>query len=446
MNRNRRLWFKAAIISIALASAAMTARAAVFFHAALLRSKPSADAKLKEAPKDIRLVFSEEIVPSLSQIVLIGPAGDSSKLKVSNDPHDVHTLVGVIATALGSGGRYSVYWRVVSADGHLVDGTFSYSVAGPVATAAKSPVVTATDTSAARKTITQPRAANDEVPVVAALARGLGLGALMAAVGLLFFGPVTGRSDVAFPRPLIRWLAVAGAALLVVHLAAWLTHLGGTSQDETFFISSVLRTKLGRIELLRTGLAFLTLIFVLLRRDWVAFLFGVACLIVSGAVGHPAAIDPIWAIPGKSLHLLGGALWLGGLLWLLCNISADRETRRTEALKVSSLALVAVIAVALSGLLQTVLFLNAPADLVGSTYGKLVIAKIVGVVILIGYGAYNRFRVLPRYATGGEIKLRRSVKQEVFVISLLVLIGGFLAYVAPPPSTASSTTVTRGTE
>ena len=436
------------MIVVAIALIATSARAAVFFHAALLRSTPAADAKLTKAPKDIRLVFSEEVVASLSQITLIDPAGDSTKLKVTNDPHNVHMLVGTIELALSSGGRYSVSWRVVSADGHPVDGTFSFSVASAAAAASTTaPVEQPLSTQPQAKAVTHPATTTDEkLPVFASLCRGLGLGALMAVVGLLFFGPVAGRADVRLPRSLFSSFAFAGAALLLAHLGAWLAHLGAAVPNETYFVASVFRTKLGRIELIRTTLAVLTLLAVVLKRDRIGFLVGVACLIVSGAVGHPAAIHPLWAIPGKSIHLLAGALWLGGLLWLLVNGAADGETRRAEALRVSSLALVAVIAVALSGLLQTALFLNAPTDLLHSAYGKLLIAKIVGLLILLAYGAYNRYSVLPQFSTGGEVKLRRSVKQEVFVVSLLILIGGFLAYVPPPPAAASSVSVTRGTE
>jgi len=418
----------------------------VFFHAALLHSTPAANAKLSKAPKDIRLVFSEEVVPALSQITLIGPAGDSTRLKVANDPHDVHTLVGAVAPALASGGRYSIFWRVVSADGHLVDGTFPFSVAGPVAVVQARSVLPPTESKQKQQHVASTGVTNADVPVFAALLRGLGLGAVMAAVGILFFGATTQQGDARVSHSLVLWLTAAGVVLLTAHLVAWLIHLGSTSQDETFFIASVLRTRLGRIELLRTGLALLTLLAALPGRNKIALVFGAACLVVSGAVGHSAAIDPALAIPGKVIHLIAGALWLGGLLWLLTTSRADIETRQSESFRVSAYALVALIAILLSGLLQTVLFLNAPADLLGSTYGKLVIAKILGLLILIGYGAYNRYSVLPQYSSGGDARLRRSMRQEIVIMSLLIMIGGFLAYIAPPPAPASSASVTRGTE
>jgi putative copper export protein len=139
-------------------------------------------------------------------------------------------------------------------------------------------------------------------------------------------------------------------------------------------------------------------------------------------------------------------VWLGGLLWILRTAPLERDTQQREAMRVSSLALVSVIAILATGLLQSWFFLNTPSDLVRSTYGRLVVAKIIGLVILIGYGAYNRFSLLPAFAVAGGFKLRRSVKQEIFLISALALIGGFLAYIPPPPAANSTTPVTRGAE
>ena len=409
-----------------------------------------ADAKLATAPHTIRLVFSEEVVPALSQILVIGPAGDSTKLNVTNDPHDVHTLLGAVSQSK-SGGRYTVYWRVVSADGHPVNGNFSFSVAGAAVSGGVTTVPTPIDTTPKRDSIARPVDLQnaDEVPVTAAVLRGVGLGVLMAAVGILFFGLTARDTDGApvLPRGLILWLTLIGAVLLVAHLIAWTRLIAPNSVSNTAFVTSVFESKVGRIELARTALAVLMLLSVApLGNNKLAFLFGFACLLVSGAVGHPAAIHPMWAIPGKSIHLLSGAAWLGALVWLLATARADDATHQREAMRVSSLALIAVIAVLVSGLLQTVLFLNTPGELLHSQYGKLVVAKFIGLLILVCYGAYNRYFLLPRFTTGGSVRLRSSVRQEIFVMTLVVLMGGFLAYIPPPPSPIAGTSVTRGLE
>ena len=56
----------------------------------------------EDAPETVRLVFSEAVVPELSQIALVRRDAqrviiDSVRLPVANDPHDVHTLIGTVS-------------------------------------------------------------------------------------------------------------------------------------------------------------------------------------------------------------------------------------------------------------------------------------------------------------------------------------------------------------
>ena len=122
---------RAAIVALGLVTLIGVAAGAttVLLHATLLRSTPAANARLTAPPKTVRLVFSEQVVPDLSQISLVGADGNSISLKVANDPHDVHVLVGNVDTPL-AGGSYKVVWRVLSADGHPVGGNYAFSLAG----------------------------------------------------------------------------------------------------------------------------------------------------------------------------------------------------------------------------------------------------------------------------------------------------------------------------
>jgi copper transport protein len=442
----------AVIVFLAACAGVSGAATRVLLHASLLRSSPAANGHLAKPPESIRLVFSERIVPELSQITLSQPDGNATQLQVGTDAHDAHTLVGTVVGSLPSG-RYKISWHVVSADGHPVGGTFAFSIEAqsdssrlpavaspPTSTAAPLRDSAATDSGSPPSPVVAPIEV-EEVPIFAALFRGLGLGALMAGVGVLFFGVTSGERRNLAPRKLVVNAIAIGAVLLVAHLIAWLGHLSAGKGLSGGFVGSVLGTMVGRVELLRTILALLTLWAVALtRRDKPALVLGAACLVVSGAIGHPAAIDPYWTIPAKMLHLLAGSIWIGGLGWLVWLSRCDEAACRIEARRVSSVALVAVIVIALSGLLQTFFFLNTPGDLIASTYGRLVIAKMTGLAILIGFGAYNRYALLPRLDTDGARHLSRSVKMEIAVLATIILIGGFLAYepTPPRPTTASA--------
>jgi len=53
--------------------------------------------------------------------------------------------------------------------------------------------------------------------------------------------------------------------------------------------------------------------------------------------------------------------------------------------------------------------------------------------VLVLFGAHHRYRVMPRLAEAGVVDdFARSLRKEVLVISVVILIGGLLAYIPPP--------------
>ena len=294
-------------------------------HATLLRSTPAANSHLEKSPQTIRLVFSERIVPELSRITLIGARGDSSQLELAADAQDPHVLIGTVVGELR--GLYKISWRAVAADGHPSAGSFSFTV-GPEGvnartdtSAATRPGVIAASSSAAVSLLPMaPISIVEEkpVPVFASLFRGVGLGAMMAGIGILFFGVTAGERRFLIPGALVTSLIAVGALLLVAHLIMWLEHVSPTGHLTSAFLSSVFKSTVGQVELLRAVFAVLAVWAIALERHRkVALWLGVACLVISGAAGHPAAIHPFWAIPSKVVHLLFASVWLGGLLWLV---------------------------------------------------------------------------------------------------------------------------------
>jgi putative copper export protein len=224
----------------------------------------------------------------------------------------------------------------------------------------------------------------------------------------------------------------------------WLTHIAPAGHLTASIFTSSVGSSVGRWELARVLLSILMVwAIALARSDRIALAFGILCLLASGAVGHPAAIKSAWTIPAKMAHLVAGAVWLGGLLWLIWTYRNNKPALAPESRRVSRAAFYSMLLVLLSGIIQIRFFLNAPVDLFSSPYGKLALAKIVGILILIGYGAYNRYRAMPSLAGSTGQSLNRSVRQEIVVMSVLILIGGLLAYV-PTPAVVTPPTETVG--
>ena len=206
-----------------------------------------------------------------------------------------------------------------------------------------------------------------------------------------------------------------------------------------------LGTSVGRIELWRTGLALLALwAWWIARRIWVAIVFSAAALAVSGATGHSAAMQPLLSVPAKSIHLLASGVWVGGLLCLVVRPATDTLSAfADDAMRVSTAAVVAVIAIALSGVVQTLTFLPSVADVFTSPDGWLALAKTAGLLVLVAFGAYPRQRVMPgvsgAHPAPHSVVLRTSVRRELVIMSIVILLGGLLAYVPPPGEADMST-------
>ncbi len=413
-------------------------------HATLVSSEPAANSRLATAPTQVRLVYSEPIEGKLAKVSIVPASGTPIVLRAAGDPRDVHAVIAPVDVL--SAGTYKVEWRVVSADGHRVDGSFSFTVADTTAVAPVAPVTppqTAQPEPREEAEVWGPAAFG--APLIPAVLRGTGLGALMATVGLLLF--MAGAKPNAAQRGDTRLrfvttaFAVAAPVLLGAHLVTWLINTSPDLKFDPAWAASALGTTVGKIELWRVGLTILALwAWWLARRTRLALLFAAAAVVVSGAVGHSAAIAPAWAVPAKAIHLLASAIWVGGLLWLLIRPAGDDVLLfAADANRVSSRALWAVVAVAFTGVVQTRLFLDSWSGLVTSAYGLLVLAKTAGLLVLVAFGAYNRQRVMPRLTAApdaGEVsELRASVTREIVVVAIVILLGGLLAYVPPPNET-----------
>ena len=387
-------------------------------------------------------MFSEEVEASLGRIRLVAPDGNVTTLKSAGDPHDVSALIAPIPSPLGAG-VYRVEWRIVSEDGHPIDGTYRFTVATSGDTARTPVIATPSAPRVAPEPETAPASTDSaamgtmvaEFPVVTATLSAFAIGTLTAFAGLLGF-LITRRAPAPQPRAvrLVRRLGLATAIIFPLHLVAWALALAPDHSLGGDAIGALLASGPGKVELARTLLALLAAwALLLVRREGLALSIAILAILAGSATGHSAAIHPEWGIPSRALHLFAVAAWLGGLLWLVVLDRADAPAAISEAQRVSSLALAAVIVVTFTGVVQTRLFLPVWGDLVRSSYGLIVLAKVAGVGVLVLFGAYHRFRVLPRLADAAVAEgFPVSLRREIAMISLLVLLGGLLAHLSPP--------------
>lgn len=111
-------------IRIVLLAGALLVASAASAHSLLLESSPAAGAVVP-APSDVRLRFNGRVEKRLSRLTLVGERGEAKTLLPDRDgPPD--RLAATLPTL--APGRYRLKWHVLSADGHVVDGSFSFHV------------------------------------------------------------------------------------------------------------------------------------------------------------------------------------------------------------------------------------------------------------------------------------------------------------------------------
>ncbi len=105
-----------------------------FGHSSLVSSTPAKDAVLTEFPSEVSLTFNESLLEigaeNPNKVEVVNSMGDvlSGASKVSGP------VVSVPVQITGND-EYRVSYRVVSADGHVIEGSYSFNVQSEIATA-----------------------------------------------------------------------------------------------------------------------------------------------------------------------------------------------------------------------------------------------------------------------------------------------------------------------
>jgi copper resistance protein C len=130
-------------LALGLAVAALAGAGAASAHATRVATDPVENTELTEAPPRVSATFSEALQPEFAAMTVVGPDGN---LWSGGDPQVDGAVISVGVRPLGPAGTYTVNYRVTSADGHAVSGSWSFSLAA-AGMGTPGPSATATDTS-----------------------------------------------------------------------------------------------------------------------------------------------------------------------------------------------------------------------------------------------------------------------------------------------------------
>lgn len=276
---------------------------------------------------------------------------------------------------------------------------------------------------------------------IAAIVRDLALafvvGGLLLAAAILPQGEASRRA-----LSVTLWSSVGWAASSVIFLFASAAVILNTPPTDPLFGAQAWQfateTALGRAQLLGAGVAlFTSLIAGLVRTPAHA---AWAIVPVAWAIGWQAttghaggAVNHHLAVTAMYLHLAGSAIWLGLLAVLVLVHKRLGEEAADAMRRVSRMAIWAAWAIVVSGAVNAWLRVGGIGDLFTSTYGLLMLAKLVLMSAAIALAAWHRRANLPRLSAA-EVKERfwRILWVDVALLLVVVAIAGVLSRQAPP--------------
>lgn len=92
-------------------------------HAVRISTDPAENAALDIGPDTVSATFNEQLQPQFAAMTVVGPDGN---LWSDGEPRVVGAVLSTAVRPLGPVGTYTVNYRVTSADGHPVSGTWSF--------------------------------------------------------------------------------------------------------------------------------------------------------------------------------------------------------------------------------------------------------------------------------------------------------------------------------
>jgi copper transport protein len=413
-----------------LALGALAIPGAAWAHATLKQTIPAFGKRIERSPRFVELRFDQSVKALPNAITVY-----TAKGKIVSGPSRGGTDKRIVIAPVKhlARGAYTVRWRAVSADSHVVSGVFTFGVRQ------RAPPATEAFGSSGPTTVEH-------------VVRWLYFLALALCVGGLGFrllivrGPLPPRAERRF-----YWVVGAGAVgAIEVGTLAFILRAEDALQLPfgPFFygdLSPLVATRFGTAFVAMTlGFALVSaLIFLAWLTDrtvllWPAFLLALGFASGLSLSGH-SAVDAgsSWLSElADWAHLASASLWVGGLISLAFVIwPAAPDLRRRSFLRFSKLATVLIAVLLSAGIYLSVLRVPRVSDLWTAGYGQVLLVKLALVSLALLWGAAHHFLVRPALERGAPLfaGLPRSLIGESAVGMAILLVAAVLVESKPPP-------------
>lgn len=240
----------------------------------------------------------------------------------------------------------------------------------------------------------------------------------------------------------LAWLVLVAASIMEQSLVEICLHGGLWAVADGTRFGEVTCLRLGVTVLLAALVGFTATRFFQFRFFQFRFFELIAAAVLVGLlafVGHagatPGAAGAVHLV-SDLVHLLAAAAWLGGLpaLAITLSMSLARPANAgtlpgkvavDTTARFSTLGIVCVAALLVTGVINSYELLSGPGDLVATAYGRLLLYKISLFIVMVAVATVNRVSLTPRLPEPNAVRMlaRNSLVEAMLGLCILLLVG-----------------------
>ena len=436
-------------------------------HADLVSSEFQGTTARAGVPQELLFRFSADLEPAFSRAQILDAQGrvvDPGPGEVdAAEPRMLRIAVGQLPD-----GSYTAALRVRAGDGHFTEFSVPFAIGSTGSEVIGLPPLGTGDP------------ALQSPPAVETVIRWVELIGAALSVGGVFFGILVwrpawqagrkmrarsgsgdadGDADDAVTR-LLRRLVLVGALVVLVAASLLLLNQAAVAQKTSWFgalggpLGKALGAHTGRVWMARSAFALLLALVALALPApppggtvwWGAAALSAGMLATFSLGGHAVEVSGQAELTALLdwVHGLAAMVWLGGLVALALALGVVRRPPEARSLvapmatRFSSVALVCVAYLGVSGLYGYSRQVAGVRPLIDTAYGRVLILKLCLFGVLVLFGALNRFYLLPRLVDPADTvadhairRFGRSLRLETAVGALVLLTVGALTSLGP---------------
>jgi copper transport protein len=367
-------------------------------HAYIVQSTPSDNEILKSSPKKVTIQFDESIQAKFNSIKVT----DSSGRRVDTKDGSVEpTRPSILKVGLKNNlasGTYRIQWRVISDDGHPVQGVIPFQIGSG----------TANNTESIQTKGYIPKADLVVIRWVQFLANA-------CVVGIFFFSIIVLSKELQGNRLVEKsisklvWTGIIFLTVsIILNLPLQATLVLGSKWSEVLSFAALGQvlgfTVFGKLWLMQIALLFtlvLTTHFLSMADStkrlisWICLFLGMGLLLTKSFSSHAAsAVNKTLAISIDFIHLLAASIWIGSLFGLAVLLPLSKTDDLKGAYldtirRFSKWGILLVLLLVATGIFNGFQYVPTVSSLFRTGYGKLLISKVLLFICMLIFAAVN---------------------------------------------------------